>query len=62
HFVLPHYFTTTGSWLLAGELQATALEALAYWLLGKPRDLPRALIASAMANSLSYGVGVLLGG
>jgi len=38
------------------------LEALAYLLLSRPRDPGRALIASALANSASFAVGLALAG
>lgn len=43
--------------VVIGEAQALALEAVAYGLLARPRDWPRALVASALANSASYGAG-----
>lgn len=51
------------NYLLVGELGALVLEALVYWLVARPKDLPRALVASAVANTASYMLGaMLLGG
>jgi hypothetical protein len=44
--------------LLAGELFATLGEAGAYWLAS--RQPGRALVASALANGLSFGAGMAL--
>lgn len=43
-----------------GELGALAIEAAVYALASRPRDLPRALFASALANAASYVVGLVL--
>ncbi len=43
--------------LLVGELSALLLEALAYVLVCRPRDLGRALVASALANGASFSAG-----
>jgi hypothetical protein len=59
HFVLPRLFTGTVV-LVAGETLALALEALAYALVSRPRDGARALLASALANGASFGVGLLI--
>lgn len=57
HFVLPRLLPP-GTALVTGEAFATAAEALAYAAAsGQPG---RALVASAVANSASYGVGLLL--
>lgn len=47
-------------YLLVGELGALVLEALVYWRVARPRDLPRALVASAAANLASYALGALV--
>ncbi len=51
--LVPH-----GAWLVTGEAIATAAEAAAYALAS--RDLPRALIASGLANAASFVAGGLL--
>ncbi|MEZ4225262.1 MAG: hypothetical protein R3B13_30200 [Polyangiaceae bacterium] len=48
------------SYLLIGEVGAVVLEAAAYVWISKSRDLGRALVASALANSLSYAAGLWL--
>ncbi|HMR04360.1 MAG TPA: hypothetical protein PKA88_01260 [Polyangiaceae bacterium] len=48
------------SYLLIGEAGAALVEALVYFLVSRERDVGRALLASALANSLSYGVGLAL--
>jgi hypothetical protein len=47
-----------GSALLAGELFATVGEAAAYAVVG--REPGRALVASALANGCSFGLGMLV--
>jgi hypothetical protein len=59
HFGLPQFFR---EWLVAGEVFATLAEALVYALVARPRDVGRALVASALANSASFGAGFLLFG
>ncbi len=60
HFVLPRLVHTYDQWILIGEMAALLLEALAYWFFSRPRDLGRALIASAIANTLSYTAGLVI--
>jgi hypothetical protein len=60
HFVLPRLGLTYAGWLVSGELVALVGEAAAYAFLSRPRDLPRALAASAVANAASYAVGLFL--
>jgi hypothetical protein len=43
-----------------GELGALAIEAAVYALASRPRDVPRALLASALANAASYAAGFVL--
>jgi hypothetical protein len=60
HFVFPAVLPRGISPLLAGEAFATLAEAGAYAAVaGPPR---RAMVASAVANSCSYGAGLLLFG
>jgi hypothetical protein len=59
HFALPRVWSGTVV-LVGGETFALALEALAYVLVSRPRDGARALLASALANGASFGVGLLL--
>lgn len=57
HFVLPRVLPP-GAALITGEVFATVAEALAY---AAAAGLPgRALVASAVANSVSYGAGLVL--
>lgn len=58
HFAFPALTPPGLSPLVAGELFATAAEAAVYAAVG--RDLPRALVASALANSASFAAGLLL--
>lgn len=60
HFALPHVVSTYVAWLVAGELLALVVEAAAYALLSRPRSVERALVASAVANALSFGAGLAL--
>jgi hypothetical protein len=57
HFLLPDVVDTPESVLLIGELGALLIEAGVYALVSRPRDPGRALIASAVANTLSYLAG-----
>ncbi|MFO0588139.1 MAG: hypothetical protein U0441_11395 [Polyangiaceae bacterium] len=60
--LLPRWLGTGMTFLLVGEAAALLLEAAVYWLVAKPRDPGRALAASAVANSASFGAGLLLRG
>ena len=60
HFLLPGLLGEARHWVLVGELAVLLVEAAAYALLSRPRDLPRGAVASALANGLSYGAGALL--
>lgn len=57
HRVLPGW-VSPGAWLFAGEAIATCVEAAAY--AAATRDLPRALVASGLANLASFAAGLLL--
>ncbi len=58
HFVFPRFLAPRTA-LLAGEVFATLAEAAAYAAAAR-RGIGRALVASAVANSVSYGAGFLL--
>ena len=60
HFVFPAVVPRGVSPLLVGEVFATIAEAAAY--AAAVRDPGRALVASALANSCSFGAGILLFG
>jgi hypothetical protein len=48
------------SYIVIGELGAVTIEALVYAIVSRPRDVPRAVLASTLANAVSYGVGVIV--
>lgn len=48
--------------LVTGEVLAVALEAAALALADPRRDRARALVASALANALSFGASQIFGG
>lgn len=60
HFALPQLLPPGGPVLLLGELIALVVEAGVYAAAARPRELGRALIASALANSLSYAAGLVI--
>jgi hypothetical protein len=60
HFALPRLTASYDQNLLFGETLAVVAEAAVYTLVSRPRDLPRALVASGLANILSYLAGLLL--
>jgi len=45
-------------WLVVGEVLALAVEATVYFWVSRRHDLARALMASAVANGLSFGFGL----
>lgn len=56
-------FSWTSSYtqyVLIGELGALFIEAAVYSVCSRPRDIPRALVASAVANGASYAAGLFL--
>ncbi len=57
HFLLPRVVAAYQSVVLIGELGALLIEAGVYALVSRPRDPGRALIASAVANTVSYLAG-----
>lgn len=58
--LLPRWLGTGTTFLLVGEIGALLIEAAAYAVVAKPRDVGRALAASAVANGASFGVGLVL--
>ena len=61
HFALPRWLPAAQV-LLPGEALALFGEAAAYAAFSRPRDLGRALLASALANAASFGLGILVFG
>jgi hypothetical protein len=59
HFGLPRVLHSPGHVLVLGELIATVVEAAVYAVVGRPPSLGRGLVASAIANTLSYSAGLL---
>ena len=57
--VLLRMATSYASYLLVGEIAAVLLEAAVYAVVSKRREVGRALLASAVANSLSFGAGLI---
>lgn len=57
---LPRWLGVGVTFLLVGEIGALLVEAAVYALAARPRDVGRALAASALANGLSFSVGLLL--
>ncbi len=62
NLLLPWWLGAGNAFILTGELLALALEAGLYFAVARPRDLARAVTASALANGLSFGAGLLLWG
>jgi hypothetical protein len=62
HFLLPRLVDSLETWIVVGEAIALVVEAVAYAVLAKGRSVPRALVASALANGLSYATGLLVFG
>jgi hypothetical protein len=54
---LPHVGVHGTPRILVGESAALVVEALAYALLSRPREVGRAIIASAIGNGLSFTLG-----
>lgn len=59
HFVVRPLAGSHLVFIVVGEVMATVVEGVVYALVSRPRDLPRAFLASALANSLSFGFGLL---
>jgi hypothetical protein len=60
--LLPRWLGTGAAWLLVGEGGALLLEGVLYTAVARPRDPVRAFTASALANGVSFGAGLLLWG
>jgi len=60
NLLLPHWLGTGLLFLLVGETAAVVLEAAVYFAVSRPRNLPLAMIASALANGLSFAAGLAL--
>ncbi len=58
NYVLPRWLGAGVLFLLVGEMGALVLEAVIYAAVGRPRDLARALVASALANGASFALGL----
>lgn len=59
HYVLPQFTTSYEQNVRLGEALAVVAEALAYAGVSRPPDLARGLIASGLANALSYLAGLV---
>jgi Flp pilus assembly protein protease CpaA len=57
---LPRWLGSGQAFLLTGEILALALEAAIYSIASHPKNLARALMASALANGLSFSAGLVL--
>ncbi|MEY4548041.1 MAG: hypothetical protein RL685_4236 [Pseudomonadota bacterium] len=57
---LVHALSSREAYLLWGELGASVLEALAYAAADRRHELGRALVASGLANALSFSAGLWL--
>jgi len=62
HFALPRLLSPAnrGLFLLVGELGVFVLEALVYLVVARPRPRAMAVVAAALANLVSYALGMLL--
>ena len=60
HFLLPFATPSLDVWLISGEMLALLFEAAVYALFSKPRSVSKALIASSLANTASFSIGLLL--
>ncbi len=61
HFGLPWLGLGPLGVVVVGEVLATTVEAGVYTAVSRPRSLGRGLVASALANSVSYAAGAALG-
>jgi hypothetical protein len=59
NLLLPTLFAQPGSHILPGEILAVVVETEAYALASRPRDLSRSLLASSLANALSYSAAMV---
>ncbi len=62
NLLLPRWLGVGNRFLVTGEIAALLLETTFYFAAAQPRDLVRAVTASALANGLSFGVGLALWG
>jgi hypothetical protein len=60
NLLLPRWLGVGLTFLLVGELGALVIEALVYAIVRRPRDVGRALVASALANGASFALGLVL--
>jgi hypothetical protein len=60
NLALPRWLGAGAAFLVVGEAGALLLEAALYARVGRPRDLARALVASALANGASFAAGLML--
>jgi hypothetical protein len=58
--LLHDWASSYAQYIIIGELGALCIEALAYGLVSRPRDIAKALLASAVANAASYAAGLFL--
>lgn len=59
NLLLPSWTTSVFSFLIIGETAALLLEALVYLRVDRERRVGHALVASAMANTASFSLGLL---
>jgi hypothetical protein len=59
NLLLPRWLGTGRTFLLTGEIAALVLEAAVYFFAARPKDLARAITASALANGLSFAAGLV---
>jgi len=60
-FLVLFRFVALTSWtLVLAESGALVAEAVAYAAASRPRSMPRGLMASALANAASFGLGLLV--
>jgi hypothetical protein len=57
--LLPDWTTSVFSFLVIGETAALLLEAMVYFRMDRSRRLGQALVASAVANTASFTLGLL---
>jgi hypothetical protein len=58
NLVLPRIPILSGRYVFPGEMLAVVGEAAAYTAFSRPPDLPQSLLASALANALSFAAGL----
>ena len=60
HFGLPRVIAAPGTVLVVGEALALLGEAAVYARVSRSRSVGQALVASTVANTVSYGAGLVL--